>query len=196
LKIVIKKESLQQDPVLDRKIFVLTFLQMGADTLGMILFVYPLTFTQLMNNDLDNRIAYLLLWFVAAWQTDNGALFLGALIGKNPFSPQVSPKKTWEGVAGGIFLSVFSSFVLSLFKSPTNQYIPFWPTKHYLFVSLLVSFVSLLGDYLESFIKRAANAKDSGNLLPGHGGMLDRMDSLAVTAPVVYFYSKLIVNGI
>jgi len=191
LKIILKKDSTQKDPVLERKIFVLTFLQIGADTIGLCLFIFPLVFTQLMNNS-PNRISLIIFWFVAAWQTDNGCLFLGALIGKTPFSPLVSPKKTWEGVSGGFFLSVFSCFVLSLFSDENSVYLPRWATKHYLICSLIVAFASILGDYLESFIKRAANVKDSGNLFPGHGGMLDRIDSLAITAPVVYFYSQFV----
>jgi len=109
-------------------------------------------------------------------------------------SPLISPKKTWEGVSGGIFLSVFSSLIFSMFKYTGSIYVPAIATKHFLIMSLIMSVASIFGDFLESFIKRAAHLKDSGDMFPGHGGMLDRMDSLAITAPIVYFYGKMVLG--
>jgi len=187
------KEMYEKDPFLERKAFVLAFLHMSADVFGFIIFAFPLNYALLMLSHKEG-LGFILLWLIAAWQTDNGALFIGSLIGKNPFSSLVSPKKTWEGVSGGIFLSVVSTLIFSLFKSVDTIYVPNISTKHYLIMSLMIAVVSIFGDFLESFIKRAANLKDSGNLLPGHGGMLDRMDSLALTAPIVYFYAKLVLG--
>jgi len=187
------KESFEKDPYLEKKAFILAFLQMAADVFGFLAFAYPLNYAFLLLNYKDG-IGYILLWLIAAWQTDNGALFIGSLIGKTKFSPLISPKKTWEGVSGGVFLSVVSVFIFSLFKREDNIYVPFIATKHYLFISVIIACASIFGDFIESFIKRAANQKDSGTLLPGHGGMLDRMDSLVLTAPVVYFYGKLVIG--
>ncbi|RUM64039.1 MAG: phosphatidate cytidylyltransferase [Sulfurospirillum sp.] len=98
--------------------------------------------------------------------TDTGAYFTGKAIGKTPFSP-VSPKKTWEGVIGGVLLATVAGALYGVsFVSPILSVL----------ISLVVSFASVFGDLFESYLKRKAGVKDSGNVLPGHGGVLDRVD--------------------
>jgi phosphatidate cytidylyltransferase len=98
--------------------------------------------------------------------TDTGAYFTGKAIGKTPFAP-VSPKKTWEGVLGGVTIATIAGALYGIsFVSPVLAVL----------ISLLVAFVSVYGDLFESYLKRKAGVKDSGNVLPGHGGVLDRVD--------------------
>ena len=108
-----------------------------------------------------------LIWLVIIVAlTDTGAYFTGRAIGKTPFCP-VSPKKTWEGVFGGVLVATIAgAFYGQAFVSPLLAVI----------VSFIVSFVSVFGDLFESYLKRHAGVKDSGNVLPGHGGVLDRVD--------------------
>lgn len=186
-----KKEIREKDSYLDRRFYILTFLQLCGDLFGFLLFVYPLSFMIFISN-LDHGIGYVLIWLIATWQTDNGALFLGAMVGKTPFLRMLSAKKTWEGVSGGIFLSVITGLLLFTQKNRLETLLPDIALKHYLIISLLVSIISIFGDAIESFVKRAANVKDSSDIFPGHGGVLDRMDSLSFSAPIVYFYAKII----
>ena len=97
------------------------------------------------------------------------------MFGKNPFCPKISPNKTWEGVSGGIFLSVFSALILSQVNFLSLITLEALHTKHFLIISLIISAVSIFGDLFESFIKRVADVKDSGKTFPGHGGILDRV---------------------
>jgi len=108
-----------------------------------------------------------LVWLVIVVAlTDTGAYFTGKAIGKTPFSP-VSPKKTWEGVIGGVLLATVAGAIYGVsFVSPILAVL----------ISFLVAFSSIFGDLFESYLKRKANVKDSGNVLPGHGGVLDRVD--------------------
>ena len=126
---------------------------------------------------------WLLLYALATvWCMDIGAYFTGRKFGRNKLAPSISPGKTWEGVFGGLGVA-FVFFLLSLL-------IGNWPegTTFKLFVAtLLATAVSVIGDLYESRIKRAANRKDSSQLLPGHGGVLDRIDSVLAAVPVFIF---------
>jgi phosphatidate cytidylyltransferase len=120
---------------------------------------------------------------VSIWINDTMAYLVGSFIGKTPLSP-ISPKKTWEGTIGGIILSValitcFGAFVM---KSD-------W--VHYFAISLLASVAGTFGDLFESKLKRLAKVKDSGSFMPGHGGFLDRFDSLLFAVPFVWLYAVL-----
>lgn len=108
-----------------------------------------------------------LIWLVVVVAlTDTGAYFVGKSIGKTPFSP-TSPNKTWEGCIGGVVISSVVGTILGLL------YVDFTLS---LFISFFVALSSIWGDLFESYLKREAGVKDSGNLFPGHGGMLDRLD--------------------
>ncbi|MBL7697240.1 MAG: phosphatidate cytidylyltransferase [Chitinophagaceae bacterium] len=117
------------------------------------------------------------------WINDTMAYIVGSLIGKTPLT-SISPKKTWEGTIGGIILSV-TVVTISLGYIPAFRDFYF---VHWLAISLIASIAGTFGDILESWIKRKAGVKDSGTIMPGHGGFLDRFDSLLVATPFVWLY--------
>ena len=118
--------------------------------------------------------------FVLIWSSDSFAYFSGRLFGKHKMAPKISPKKTWEGFAGGVILTlIFAYFIEQRFPDLRGNWIV---------VGLLVAIFAPLGDLVESQLKRNFGVKDSGNIIPGHGGILDRLDSFIICAPVVYFY--------
>ena len=124
---------------------------------------------------------------VSIWINDTMAYIVGSFIGKTPFS-KISPKKTWEGTIGGIVLCIA---VMSLL----GKYIYVFKdveTRHWIIISALCAVAGTFGDLLESKLKRMAGIKDSGSFMPGHGGFLDRFDSLLVAAPCVWLYMKFI----
>jgi phosphatidate cytidylyltransferase len=117
------------------------------------------------------------------WINDTMAYIVGSLIGRTPLSA-VSPKKTWEGTIGGILLSVIVMWALGYMSQPSSAWI--WAV-----IALIASITGTLGDLLESKLKRMAGVKDSGAILPGHGGFLDRFDSLLIATPFVWLFLKL-----
>jgi phosphatidate cytidylyltransferase len=117
------------------------------------------------------------------WINDTMAYIVGSLIGSTPLTA-ISPKKTWEGTVGGIVLCVTVVTMLSSFL-PSLRDIHF---VHWLMISAIASITGTVGDLVESKLKRIANIKDSGSLMPGHGGFLDRFDSLLVATPFVWLY--------
>jgi phosphatidate cytidylyltransferase len=123
-----------------------------------------------------NSVEVMIWLLTCVWATDTGAYFAGISIGGPKIAPRISPKKTWSGLIGGI---LFSGFVGTIFDhfGKLNQY-------PYFEASLFLAVVSQLGDFFESWVKRYFNVKDSGKLIPGHGGILDRVDGL-ITASVV-----------
>lgn len=124
-----------------------------------------------------------LLIIGSIWINDTMAYIVGSLIGKTPLS-KISPKKTWEGTIGGILLAVI---VMGILNGLSNDFemdgIAVW-----MIIAAIASIMGTLGDLLESKLKRAAEVKDSGTLMPGHGGFLDRFDSLLVATPFVWLY--------
>lgn len=119
------------------------------------------------------------------WINDTMAYIVGSFIGKTPFS-KISPRKTWEGTIGGAILCVLVISLLSRVFSVSNEI----PVQHFIMISLLCAFFGTLGDLLESKIKRAAGIKDSGKIMPGHGGFMDRFDSLLIAVPFVWLYVR------
>lgn len=123
---------------------------------------------------------------LALWANDTFAYLVGSFIGKTPFS-RISPKKTWEGTVGGIVLCIVGiSLVFGLWWNILS-------ITDWIFISAIAAITGTAGDLLESKIKRMANVKDSGHLMPGHGGFLDRFDSLIVATPFVWLYVVLFV---
>ena len=120
----------------------------------------------------------LLYVLVLAWAADSGAYFAGLLFGKHKLAPKVSPGKTWEGFIGGLITALIIAVLASIYLFNT---VPFTKVMIGSFVAILVS---VLGDLTESMFKREAGIKDSGHLIPGHGGVLDRIDSLTAAVPV------------
>ena len=133
---------------------------------------------------IDFGFALPLLLIVSIWINDTMAYFVGSLIGKNPLS-SISPKKTWEGTIGGAILCVIviSSLVYLIFDKSLLSLA--------LIVSSIAAIFGTLGDLLESKLKRLANVKDSGSFMPGHGGFLDRFDSLLIAIPFVWVALKI-----
>ncbi len=121
----------------------------------------------------------LLTLFLWVWGADIGAYFVGRAYGKHKLAPSISPGKTWEGVLGGGATTILLAIVMSFFFPFGISY-----TLALLLLSVVIAIISVLGDLVESMIKRQSNIKDSGTLLPGHGGLLDRLDSLLSAAPV------------
>lgn len=121
--------------------------------------------------------------FIFNWVNDTGAYCTGMLFGKHRLFERISPKKSWEGAIGGAVFSMIAAYVLSI-------YFPFLNTMEWLGLGLVVVVFGTWGDLTESLLKRTLGIKDSGNILPGHGGMLDRFDStlLAIPAAVCYLY--------
>lgn len=123
--------------------------------------------------------------------SDMGAYLTGSLIGRHPLIPHISPKKTWEGFFGALAFSLFAS--LALFRlMPGHLSVLNW--THAIVLGLLLGFAAVIGDLAESIIKRSTGVKDSGSLLPGIGGALDLIDSLLFTAPLLFFYMRLVIR--
>lgn len=122
------------------------------------------------------------------WINDTMAYVVGSLIGKTPFS-KISPKKTWEGTAGGAVLCVLVIGLLGMFIPAAKEI----ATVHWFIIAAICAIFGTAGDLLESKIKRMADVKDSGSFMPGHGGFLDRFDSLLVATPFVWLYMWLFV---
>lgn len=121
----------------------------------------------------------LLFLLVLIWGADSGAYFVGRKWGKHKLIPEVSPGKSWEGLIGALVVTlVITLITLLLVKAPLS----YWPWV--ILLSLITVLFSVLGDLFESMLKRNAGLKDSGHLLPGHGGVLDRIDSLTAAAPI------------
>jgi phosphatidate cytidylyltransferase len=123
------------------------------------------------------------------WINDTMAYLVGSFIGRTPFS-KISPKKTWEGTAGGVILCIITIALL-------GYYIPVakvMAVQHWAIIAALCGIFGTIGDLFESKLKRMAGVKDSGNFMPGHGGFLDRFDSLLFAVPAVWIYVYLFVN--
>lgn len=119
----------------------------------------------------------LLMTFLAVWAADVAAYAVGSSVGRRPIAPRISPRKTWEGTIAGF---IAATLVVILWNRPFLAF----PSWAYL-VAVLIGPVAFAGDLLESWLKRRAGVKDSGTLLPGHGGILDRIDSLVASAILV-----------
>lgn len=118
--------------------------------------------------------------FVLIWSSDSFAYFTGKFFGKHKMAPKISPKKTWEGFAGGVFFTLILGFFIEKHCPDLRG--------NWIAVGFLISVFAPFGDLVESQLKRTFGVKDSGNVIPGHGGILDRLDSFIICAPVVYLY--------
>lgn len=125
----------------------------------------------------------LLAFFIIQWANDTGAYLFGKFLGKHKLFERISPNKTWEGTIGGALLALITGFI---FAYTTHGHI--W---HWLAISLLIVIFGTLGDLTESQIKRSIGVKDSGTILPGHGGILDRFDGVLFSAPFVLAYLQI-----
>ena len=127
----------------------------------------------------------LTMFFAFVMMTDTGAYYVGRAIGRHKLAPSVSPGKTIEGAIGGFAMAIVTGY---LCKVIFFQEIPI---SHALILGAAIGVIGQIGDLAESLLKRSAGVKDSGNVLPGHGGVLDRIDSILFCAPLLYYYSRL-----
>jgi phosphatidate cytidylyltransferase len=132
-----------------------------------------------LRTDLPRGAEWILFAFVLVWMADIGGYFFGRRFGRTKLAPNVSPGKTWEGVLGGFLLSGVVAIAGSLWFDA--------PMYGFLALCLAVVAFSVVGDLTESLLKRFAGVKDSGTIFPGHGGVMDRIDSITAAAPVLYF---------
>jgi phosphatidate cytidylyltransferase len=131
---------------------------------------------------LDNGIGWVAWPIITVIACDTAAYFIGRTWGKHLLAPTISPKKTWEGAIAGLIASVIVSVLLGILFSLPLQ---IWEL---IVLGIIISVIAQCGDLVESLLKRYAGVKDSGNLLPGHGGILDRIDSYILLGPVIYYY--------
>jgi phosphatidate cytidylyltransferase len=132
---------------------------------------------------------WIVLVCALTWACDTGAYFAGRFFGRRKFFPSISPAKTWAGFYGGVVASVLGAFIAK------GIALPALPVSDCVILGLIAGVTGPIGDLVESMLKRAYGVKDSGNFFPGHGGMLDRMDSLVFNALVVYGWCQLVVAG-
>ncbi|RNC63083.1 MAG: Phosphatidate cytidylyltransferase [Candidatus Dichloromethanomonas elyunquensis] len=149
---------------------------------GFLAFVYPVALFMYLYflRELPQGQTWCFYVFTIVWATDTGAFFLGTVFGKRRLVPRVSPKKSVEGAMGGLLTAVILGFIFWAVAKQGNL-------AAVLVLSIVTSVVSQIGDLFESALKRSADIKDSGSVIPGHGGVLDRFDGFLFVLPVVYF---------
>ena len=156
------------------------FHAVARQVLGVVYIPFFLTLL-VMIHELDQGAVWIIWLLLVVFAGDTGAYYTGCYLGKRKLAPTVSPKKTFEGAAGGIAASIFMAVVFHVIVFGKLQYISI------IFISaLLVAVTAQVGDLFVSAMKRAGGIKDSGSLLPGHGGVLDRIDGLVFAVPVLY----------
>ena len=134
----------------------------------------------------------LLAVFVFIWVNDTGAFLSGITLGKHRLFERISPKKSWEGFFGGLIACVLVALATNKW---CNEFFQVPELGTWIGLSVIVSVMATFGDLTESLLKRTEGVKDSGHLIPGHGGILDRIDSLLLVSPTVLIYIALIVNN-
>jgi phosphatidate cytidylyltransferase len=158
-----------------------TISSMGILLFGILYIGFLFPHVSLIRNMADGR-AWVLFLIVTVWAGDIFAFLSGSLIGKHKLYPKISPNKTYEGLGGAIVGSILVALVYSHF------FIPRMDVGICVLVAIGLTILGQLGDFTESMLKRSAQVKDSGSLIPGHGGMLDRMDSFLFSAPSFHYF--------
>lgn len=159
----------------------------SCGVLGVLYVGVPVACLALLHSDPETGVAelgpqWVLLALAVVWAGDTGAYFSGRFLGRHKLAPRVSPKKTIEGSIGGVAASVGAAFLV-VYLTPIEL-----STQHVLILAIPAAVLGQLGDLFESLIKRASGVKDSGTIIYGHGGMLDRIDGLILAAPYFYFF--------
>ena len=163
-------------PLFESKRFIVSTFYLTSGFIFMLLISnYHQAFTPLL----------LLGSFILIWVNDSAAYMVGKNFGKQKLFPSISPKKTVEGFLGGLFFACISSYFIALYTETLN----FTP---WLILAIIVSVFGTFGDLIESKFKRQAEVKDSGSIMPGHGGLLDRLDSIIFAAPFIYLFLRII----
>jgi phosphatidate cytidylyltransferase len=153
---------------------------MAINIFGIVYLVIPFTFMAILSNNPNNGFPLVLGMFILIWINDSFAYLSGRYMGKHKMFERVSPKKTWEGTLGGFLFTIIGGILIAYF---TEQEFIFW-----IISAIIISPLSIVGDLLESLMKRDLNIKDSGNILPGHGGILDRFDATIFVSPFYFFW--------
>lgn len=162
------------------------FVDISITLYGLLYIPFLLGHILLITKEANSIIIWLV--FITAWGTDTFAYFSGYFFGRRKLCPHISPKKTLEGAIGGVLGSMISSFIFGYFLL----------RDHLLIISLagiIGSIVAQIGDLSASLIKRYTNIKDFGNIMPGHGGILDRFDSILFTGPTIYYILVFLINS-
>lgn len=152
---------------------------MAFSVLGQFMVALPFSMLNLIAT--PDQMHWVLALFVLIWVSDTGAYLTGRAFGKHKLFERISPKKTWEGLIGGAIFSIIGSIVFWYFY-------PIAPIWQWIVFGVVVIIFGTYGDLSESLLKRTVQLKDSGKILPGHGGILDRFDSLLLAIPVIYIY--------
>jgi len=165
------------------------FTNIAYTYLGLIFTIVPFTFFHALayvggTFNFHFPLAFLLM----LWANDTGAYLVGSKLGRVKLFERHSPKKTWEGFIGGIIITAGVAVLISNFYTELG-----W--QQWIWIGVLISTFGTMGDLVESMFKRSINVKDSGGILPGHGGLLDRFDGLLMAAPIVYAYLYFITNA-
>jgi len=179
------------------------FPAVAASTFGFLYIAFPLA--MLVQLRQQGSGAFLILYvLIVVWMGDTVAYYTGRAFGRHKMAPRISPGKTWEGAAGSMLGAVASGYLVFAYSAPISQWLltvglvvpgqgytpphlpPLW---QFALLSAVINVAAQLGDLAESLLKRGAGVKDSGTLLPGHGGMLDRIDALLFATPVLWYYA-------
>ena len=151
---------------------------LGGTLSGLIYIIFPWSFMVLLRALPLGKLLLFTLFF-CTWSCDVAAYLVGSQWGKNKFCEAVSPKKTWEGFGGGVGGSILASVLIAYYSA--------MPPFPFLYIGIICGFAGQLGDLGESLIKREVEVKDSGRLIPGHGGVLDRFDSILINGTLTFF---------
>lgn len=147
-----------------------------------ILYVVVLLGHFMLLRQLPHGIALIFFVLAITWLADTGGFVVGLSLGRHALAPTLSPKKTIEGLFGGVLFSVLGALISHFW------FLPFFSLGECAILGMGMAIIGTLGDLAESAIKRSVSIKDSGTIIPGHGGVLDRVDSLLFTGPVIYYY--------
>lgn len=165
------------------------FENIGITLLGMIYLIMPMFLLNTMidfdptTGEIVNNTVVLSL-FILVWSSDTFAYIVGRSFGKHKLLERVSPKKSWEGFFGGLFMSMVAGYLIAVIAGQ-NEF-------QFMFYGLIIAIFGTLGDLVESMLKRSLKIKDSGKILPGHGGILDRFDAVLFVIPIIYYFHAFI----
>ncbi len=159
--------------------------QVAGSIFGLIYTTFMMSFIYYTRESQDG-IWFIWVIFITSWVSDTCAYFVGSAWGKHKMTPRLSPKKSWEGAVGGIIGSGIATSIFGLIYE-INHESRFLMIPVFFLIGCIGAFISMCGDLVASAVKRNNNVKDFGNVIPGHGGILDRFDSVLFTAPTVYF---------
>ncbi len=167
-------------------------INIGVTLTGLLYIVLPFSILNFfyypeMNYGFPSGRPLLIGFFIIIWGNDTFAYLSGMAFGKHKLFERISPKKTWEGTIGGGVFAVIAAIVLSFIYKDFNAF-------EWMGFALTIIIFGTFGDLFESLIKRTIGLKDSGNIMPGHGGILDRFDSILIAAPFAYLYIVFVIN--